>query len=82
MSTNSICGCSDKCSGQYRGQLTAFVSVFKAARAEFNIGIATAKSLSHSSLISFAALACSFATASSALTFCGGLVGLWGLFGG
>ena len=56
------------------------MSVFKAARAEFNIGIATAKSLSHSSLISFAALACSFATASSALTFCGGLVGLWGLF--
>ena len=40
----------------------------KADRAEFKIGIAAARSVSHSSLIALATAACSFATASSALT--------------
>ena len=44
------------------------VSVFKAARAASRMGIASPNSLSHSSLIALAAPACSFATASSALT--------------
>ena len=48
--------------------LTADVNVFRAARADSKIGMAFDKSLSHSFLIASAALACSFATASSALT--------------
>ena len=48
--------------------LTAGVRVLSAARAELRIGIATARSESHSSLIAFAAFACSLATVSSAFT--------------
>ena len=44
------------------------VKVLRAAKAASKIGIASAKSASHSSLIPFATLACSLATASSALT--------------
>lgn len=42
--------------------------VSKAAKAEFKIGIACAKSESHSSLIPLATNACSLATSSSAFT--------------
>ena len=48
--------------------ITFDVIVFKAAKAEFKIGIAWAKSESHSSLIALATDACSLATSSSALT--------------
>ena len=47
---------------------TAFVSVLRAARAASKIGIASPRSLSHSSLIAWAAAACLLATASSAFT--------------
>ena len=47
---------------------TFVVIVSRADRAEFKIGIAAARSVSHSSLIALATAACSFATASSALT--------------
>ena len=50
--------------------LTAGVRVFKAARADSRIGMASPRSLSHSSLMAWAAAACSLATASSALTTC------------
>ena len=52
------------------GVLTAGVRVLSAAMAAFRIGMATARSASHSSLIALAAIACSFATASSAFTTC------------
>ena len=48
--------------------LTAGVSVFRAVRAELSIGIASARSASHSSFMALAAMACLLATASSALT--------------
>ena len=44
------------------------VIVSRAAKAEFKIGIAWAKSESHSSLIALAAEACSLATSSSPFT--------------
>lgn len=46
------------------------VKVFRAARALSKMGKASPRSWSHSSLIACAALACSLATASSALTTC------------
>lgn len=48
--------------------ISAAVSVFRAARAASRIGIASARLASQSSLIAWAARACSLATASSALT--------------
>ena len=47
---------------------TAGVSVLRAARAASKMGIASPRSLSHSSLIAWAAAACLLATASSAFT--------------
>ena len=48
--------------------ISAGVRVLRAERAASRIGIASARSASHSSLIPFATLAWSFATTSSALT--------------
>ena len=47
---------------------TAGVSVLRAAKAASKMGIASPRSLSHSSLIAWAAAACLLATASSAFT--------------
>lgn len=49
-------------------QATCGVSVSRAAKADSRIGMASARSASHSSLMALAALACSLATASSCLT--------------
>ena len=45
--------------------ITTGVSVFRAERAELRMGMATARSASHSSLMALTPLACSLATASS-----------------
>ena len=47
---------------------TCGVNVSRAAKADSRIGMASARSASHSSLMALAALACSLATASSCLT--------------
>ena len=48
--------------------ISAGVRVLRAAKADSSIGIASARSASHSSLMPLATFACSFATASSAFT--------------
>ena len=55
-------------------KLTAAVRVLRAARADSRIGMASERSASHSSLMALAAIACPFATSSSANTTCWGKI--------